>query len=392
MKTLYVHIGTPKTGTTSIQIFCKKNRKVLEKKGFCFPNMPYRYQGKRKERNGAFLTAAIKGEDGKPLLEEERARFSEGLNKIQELFQQFDNVILSDEGIWLRLKGRRKTLWKELKAAAERDGYGIKIIAYLRRQDDFTVSAWNQKIKVIVPEVDATQTWDDFSHKADCDGRYVNLDYYKTLKDAADVLGKEHIIVRRYDRSHLKDGLAQADFLDALGLELTDEYKMDRVILNEKLSLNGCEIKRVLNGIEEISPKESRFFEKPLQDIAEESNREYPSVLWSASDAKAFVARREEDNAKLAEEFIQDGEPLFHERYRDGEVWRRDNPHMSNDIIRFAAMSDIALLREIQKLKQQNQRMQKEIEGLHQFRSKAHHPFKTAFSVLARKLGVEKDG
>ena len=31
MRTLYVHIGTPKTATTSIQMFCVENQKVLNK-------------------------------------------------------------------------------------------------------------------------------------------------------------------------------------------------------------------------------------------------------------------------------------------------------------------------------------------------------------------------
>ena len=32
MRTLYVHIGTPKTATTSIQMFCVENQKVLNKR------------------------------------------------------------------------------------------------------------------------------------------------------------------------------------------------------------------------------------------------------------------------------------------------------------------------------------------------------------------------
>ena len=37
MKTLHVHIGTPKTATTAIQHFCKENAKILAEKGFCYP-------------------------------------------------------------------------------------------------------------------------------------------------------------------------------------------------------------------------------------------------------------------------------------------------------------------------------------------------------------------
>ena len=34
MKTLYLHIGSPRTGTTSIQHFCHVNKDVLEEKGY----------------------------------------------------------------------------------------------------------------------------------------------------------------------------------------------------------------------------------------------------------------------------------------------------------------------------------------------------------------------
>ena len=34
MRTLYVHIGTPKTATTSIQMFCVENQKVLNKQSY----------------------------------------------------------------------------------------------------------------------------------------------------------------------------------------------------------------------------------------------------------------------------------------------------------------------------------------------------------------------
>lgn len=43
-KTLYVHVGTTKTGTTAIQSFCIDNDEVLHRKGYCYPLFPYRYK------------------------------------------------------------------------------------------------------------------------------------------------------------------------------------------------------------------------------------------------------------------------------------------------------------------------------------------------------------
>ena len=44
MKTLYIHIGTPKTGTTSLQHFCTENAKLFEEQGYCYPIFPHKFK------------------------------------------------------------------------------------------------------------------------------------------------------------------------------------------------------------------------------------------------------------------------------------------------------------------------------------------------------------
>lgn len=71
MKTLYVHVGQPKTGTTALQVFCLKNRKVLNKKGYEYPFFEYKYKHINRRRNGHFLVGIVRDEDGNRLKEEE---------------------------------------------------------------------------------------------------------------------------------------------------------------------------------------------------------------------------------------------------------------------------------------------------------------------------------
>ena len=75
MKTLHVHIGTPKTGTTSIQNFCVDNEKLLEMQGYCYPLFPYSYKSVAKVRNGHFLFGMITDENGTRYKEKEAANY-----------------------------------------------------------------------------------------------------------------------------------------------------------------------------------------------------------------------------------------------------------------------------------------------------------------------------
>ena len=101
MKTLHVHIGTPKTGTTSIQNFCVDNEKLLEKQGYCYPLFPYSYKSVAKVRNGHFLFGMITDENGTRDKEKEAANYKGGMQKLHELFRTYDNIILSDEALQL---------------------------------------------------------------------------------------------------------------------------------------------------------------------------------------------------------------------------------------------------------------------------------------------------
>ena len=115
MKTLYVHIGTKKTGTASIQRFCMANQKQLEEKGYCYPVFSFDYYRVMEKRNGHFLVGSLWDGEGNHDREKEQKYFREGMNRVKDLFQEFDGVILSDEQIWKNTYEERAGLWEELK-------------------------------------------------------------------------------------------------------------------------------------------------------------------------------------------------------------------------------------------------------------------------------------
>ena len=229
MKTLHVHIGTPKTGTTSIQNFCVDNEKLLEMQGYCYPLFPYSYKSVAKVRNGHFLFGMITDENGTRDKEKEAANYKGGMQKLHELFRTYDNIILSDEDIWRHMDQTKKTLMAELKEEADKSGFALHIIVYLRRQDKFMSSLWNQQIK----QGTLTQyTFDEYYAQVN---REVRLDYYGKLEHLSSIVGKENITVRRFESNRFEGGNIYADFLSAIGLTLTGEYNIKQDILNTGL-------------------------------------------------------------------------------------------------------------------------------------------------------------
>ncbi len=214
-KTLYLHIGTPKTGTTSIQHFCYNNREILLEKGFLYPDFPFVYANKGKYRNGLFLEAVFCDKEGVRQREQEEENFIKGLQMLKELFKTHNNIILSDEGIWTACFNRKRgrPLMRRLKEEAEEAGYNIKIIVYLRRQDDFLLSWYNQIIKHNITSKN-TLTWEEYF---DNYNKYIKLDYFNCLKKLEHIFGKENIIARRFDKNYFHlCGCNPADCLYAI--------------------------------------------------------------------------------------------------------------------------------------------------------------------------------
>lgn len=352
MKTLYLHIGTAKTGTTSIQYFCCQNRAVFEKKSYCYPEFPYIYPERGRRRNGLFLTAPCYDENRVRQKDQEKQIFQEGMATIARLFQKYDNIILSDEGIWQASNSYRKGLWKQLQKESKRNNYTVKVIVYFRRQDKFIDSEWNQHIKHVYSKKGRNAlTWEEFSGDY---RRFVFPDYYAGVKRIESFFGHDNIIVRRFDRKEFLGGSLQADFLNAVGLELTDEYILDEESsnLNQRIEGNMLEIRRVGNQVP-TSLKEHRRLEEIVLACSALARKDYPCGTMSAEEAREFMAPFNEDNQKLAEEFFGDNRPMFSEDYPEVEKWTPDNPYMYEDIIRYMTVSNLYLMRQIEDLRQQ---------------------------------------
>lgn len=331
MKTLYLHIGTPKTATSSIQDFLSLNREVLKKHGYCFPEQPHRYPYVAANRNAHFMVENLYFENGTRDQALETEFLREGMDNAAACLKEYDNIILSEESIFRVSSYSRKELFPYLKEEALQRGYQIKIIVYLRRQDEFLISDWNQRVK----QGKTAYTISLDTHIKNTQKKFkLVLNYAAKLDKIAEVFGKENLIVRRFDPDSWVNHSIIHDFMDCIGLEVTDDFQFPPRRSNAGLSENNAEIKRIINKNTFFSKDENIYLSNFLRTLSEES-RSYPCRMLSAEETRVLLDKYSAGNAHIASEYISDGKPLFSDEIPDLPKWEKDNPYMTEDIIRF---------------------------------------------------------
>lgn len=397
MKTLYLHIGTPKTGTKSIQWFCWKNRRLFKKYGYCYPDLSNLCPDFTVARNGHFmvdLMETVEKEERKKAIHE---KFEAGMKQVCELFETYDNIVLSDENIWLTTYRKRKNLWKELKEVKEREGFQIKIIVYLRRQDGYLSSSWNQVVKM-GDRVNAVKSWAEY--KANFP-KNRQLNYYEKLETIAAELGKENIIVRRFEKGKFSGGSIYSDFLGTVGLEMTEEYTIVKEVRNSSLKGNMPEIKRVLNNMPELDDNKNRFFRNVLIECSEMTDGNQSYEMFSREELREFLSKYDESNRLVAREYLkEEGTELFENSIFDDSNLRKvnpdieeenikiqeANPNMQEDMIRFVGLSCMRLMEKNQKLESEIQELKSLAQKKESYLQRYAEKFKCSGKRIHHKL------
>lgn len=334
MGVLYLHIGIGKTGSSALQSFLAKNRERLYEDGIWYPelNAGLKVEEKLKLFNGNAEFLIQFSMNYEEMSKERRQLFDDTCTKLQNADSNKD-ILLSRE----MTLGEAEMVCKNFVA----QGFDVKVIVYLRRQDLLGESLWNQGVK----SRSYAGSCLDFIQSIEQE-----LDYYSRLREIAAVVGKENVNVSIYEPGS-EDIFAAC--LDILGIHSMENYEKDSYQANPSLSANYVEIKRIFNSI-----PDGTAFMYSIKELLEEG-RKYAQTDEKIVHAPSFLTKGErltiiekyhEGNTKLAREFLG-RDTLFDETIDDCGEYGIDHETIYKDIIKYFGMINVRQYNEIEKLK-----------------------------------------
>lgn len=295
---LVMHIGSGKTGTSSIQSFMNRNRARLAELGYLYPLAPGR---KRHTRLGLFIQPdhAL---DARPSWSRENFTSPEAFREEfqRQLFSEINEsglsrVVFSDEALY----GCGDEPLRRLRHFVDPIARSLRLVVYLRRQDDHMVSRYQQVVKV-----GETRTLVERAHVLDLARTY---DYHARMTAWKQRLEPTEFVVRRFERDRFVDGSLYQDFLDAAGIDVRADDLTPILRANESLDADSVEFLRILNifrlenDTASILPPYNRSMMPALERAATG-----PTLTMPASFLDDFMSQWEESNRRVAVEMVGD--------------------------------------------------------------------------------------
>ncbi len=309
---LILHIGTEKTGTTTIQEFLHLNRKLLAKHGVYFPksigmrnHRPLATWCLSEKRNDTFLQMNQLTEPRKR--KQWKREFIHGFEaELSGLSSEIKQVIFSSEHFSSLLNHPAEI--ETLKQFLDQWFTNIRVLVYLRRQDFLFLSRFSTACragKVIEPLMPNPANLSFF------------YDYQKLLSKWSRIFGKENIHPALFDKTMLYNNDLLSDFIHRCGLPANLNFVIPEN-KNESLSETAQEVAQLFNhkfpaGSTDITIKE---LQKIRKELIETVNNKYPGPGKKPlrQEAETFYKQFEESNNRVARRWFG-REKLFSEDF-----------------------------------------------------------------------------
>ena len=333
MTTVYLCIGMQKTGTSALQRFLRLNSEgELKKQDCCYPFLKLGIDKKYNDRNGHFLVYRALELEGEERKRRETEVKTKAFEILSEVAKEYSTIILSDELIWHRSQ-QIENFWSKTVEDFKKINCDVKFHVYLRRQDLFIQSLWNQSIKAMPRIEKSFQECMETNHF-----KYYPLDFYEHLQKISKAVGRENLIVRVYERDQFEgeEHTLFSDFFKSVHLKLTDNFVEEDNERNIALEGNYLEIRRLMNTIPKYKDMED-FMRSAVYNANEAlvlDGTLKKTGMFSYEGQLEYLKQFEESNRRVAIEFLgkEDG-ILFYDPVKKMEQWKLDPANMYRDII-----------------------------------------------------------
>lgn len=241
MKNIFLHIGTFRTGTTSIQSYLRENMSQLEQQGFLYP-FPLNFN--RIDHHELPLSMIKKYTNfrapGWPQFDESMEYCWDRIfNQIE--VSDCNNIIISSEcfcDLVNESSLHMKSVFSEV-LIKYFSKYNVKVICYVRDISKYIISRYGETLKI--SSLNSSLKFEAEAFFAN-DSIHINplvyLDFFSSI------FGENALIVRQYDKAKLRKGDVVCDFLNLLGLQdnFSKIYQKNRSI-----SIQDFLLKRLIN-------------------------------------------------------------------------------------------------------------------------------------------------
>ena len=282
---IVLHIGSPKTGSSSIQKFFSSNQETLARAGVIYPQIETFMSEEKVTRQVGFRFAMCVGA-GHP--EGLAQRFSinsnqdlEGFSKnyLEEFLALIRNnkkknmMIISDEALFLYSNEKMVSNAHDF---IRRHFDDVKIIGYLRNHRDYFRSFYSQRIKM-----GGTESFQEYVHANVRDDNFSSK-----LSHWRNNFGSGAVQLIPFRSETLKGQDVVTDFLERIGLS---EISSPPIKLNQSLNEFGCEVLKFINiRYKKDGATTPRLLRKLIQDNFFGNSPDFDAAIF-ASVEEFFV-------------------------------------------------------------------------------------------------------
>ncbi len=346
--TAYVHIGTEKTGTTSIQEFLYINKSIIQKQNYFFAQSI----GIKNHWDLAFLGYSLNKKDSyilnnslwnfQAIKQHKKNIFS----KIKDEVKFNHKIIFSSELLQSRLTRKREIV--KLYTFFKKIGFtNIKVICYIRDANEMLRSLLSEAIKW--EEIDSFELKEEkeeykLGYKKNLFHFHHICNHKQTLQWWGEVFGKENLIARLFDKNEFYQGDLLKDFIHSIGLEWDDEFIIPPK-QNESLDLLGIDLLRRINKFLPLFCNNARnIFRGDLHHFAVKHFTSKDSHLKFQPPkevVQSYIDYFEESNEWVRKEFFPHKERLFSKKdltdYKENYELKEMKPEYWDKIAEFIA-------------------------------------------------------